>query len=110
MTKKPTKKVTAAEFRRLSTAWENTMIANVDIALMNGELQIKLATTQGELEQARAALAFVVKVTPLDILRNEARYGLVNMQLVDAAFEAAAAVLAAQPQPARADDTRTAGE
>jgi hypothetical protein len=63
---------------------------------------------QTELAEAREMIAFMVKVTPLDVLRMKAGNGFLNMELVDAAFEAAAAFLAAQP--ARADDTRTAGE
>jgi hypothetical protein len=81
----------ATEIARLHTIIANTLLANTDMAET-------MAGMQGELAEARAALAFVVKVTPLDVLRNEARFGLVNMQLVDAAFQAAAAFLAAQPQ------------
>jgi hypothetical protein len=79
------------EIARLHTIIANALLANTDMAET-------MAGMQGELAEARAALAFVVKVTPLDVLRNEARFGLVNMQLVDAAFQAAAAFLAAQPQ------------
>jgi hypothetical protein len=70
-----------------------------------------VARLQTELEQARAALAFVVKVRPLvDTLGRQVVNTYINMDLIDSAFEAAAAFLEAQPQPARADDTRTAGE